>query len=126
MSWTVSPILGARDVKRATEYYRDVLGFEIQSVFGGVGDEGPVYGIVQREGLSLHLQIRRRELAAERESIESDVYLYVADADKLHDELTARGASVLREPQDEEYGLRDFAVEDLDGNRLVFGAPLSG
>ena len=44
-------------------------------------------------------------------------------ADGLHVELVRRGASILRSPQDEPYGLRDFAVEDLVGHRLVFGTP---
>ena len=125
MSWTAAPILGARDVKRAAEHYRDVFGFEIASVFEGIGDEGGVYGIVNRAGLSIHLQIRRRELPSNRERIESDVYLYVEDADALYEELAGRGARVLRKPESEEYGLRDFVVEDLDGNRLVFGSPLT-
>ncbi len=125
MSWTAAPILGARDVKRATEHYRDALGFEVTSLFEGVGDEGGIYGIVNREGLTIHLQIRRRELPSNRERIESDVYLDVEDADALYKELVGRGASVLREPENAEYGLRDFVVEDLDGNRLVFGSPLS-
>ena len=87
MSWTAAPILGARDVKRATEHYRDTLGFEVTSLFEGVGDDGGVYGIVNREGLTIHLQIRRRELPSNRERIESDVYLYVEDADALFKEL---------------------------------------
>ncbi len=125
-SWRSEVILGTRDVKRAVEYYCDVLAFERVNVFEPTADEGAVYGIVRRDDIAVHLQIRRREIwAGERESIESDVYFYVADADSLLDELKGRGARILREPMDEDYGLRDFVVEDLDGHRLVFGSPLA-
>jgi hypothetical protein len=35
--------------------------------------------------------------------------------------LTARGANVLKAPQDYANGMRDFDITDLDGNQLVFG-----
>jgi uncharacterized glyoxalase superfamily protein PhnB len=124
MGWRTAAILGACDVKRAVEHYRDVLGFSSDSLFEGVGDEGAVYAIVSRDGISLHLQIRRRELfPTGRERIESD--LYVDDADALCEELRGRGANIVREPESERYGLRDFAIEDPDGNRLVFGTPVA-
>ena len=123
--WRVAPILGFRDVRKAAEYYRDVLGFNERNVMDGIGEEGAVYAILDKDGIEIHLQIRRREIFAnKRESIESDAYFFVPDPDALHIELVRRGASVLRPPQDEPYGLRDFTVEDLEGHRLVFGTPL--
>jgi hypothetical protein len=35
--------------------------------------------------------------------------------------LKSRGAKRLNEPKDYPYGMRDFDVEDLDGNALSFG-----
>ena len=43
------------------------------------------------------------------------------DVDALHAELAARGAHVVKPPQDYAYGMRDFDVTDLDGNQLIFG-----
>ncbi len=123
--WRVAPILGFRDVRKAAEYYRDVLGFDVRNVLDGVGEEGAIYEILDRVWIEIHLQIRRREIFVDkRESIESDVYFFVPDADALHTELVGRGVSILRPPQDEPYGLRDFTIEDLEGHRLVFGTPL--
>jgi uncharacterized glyoxalase superfamily protein PhnB len=94
--WRVAPILGFPDVRKAAEYYRDVLGFSERSVMEGVGEEAAVYAILDRDGLEIHLQIRRREIFADkRESIESDAYFFVPDADGLHAELVRRGASIL-------------------------------
>jgi len=35
--------------------------------------------------------------------------------------LTSRGARALNELKDYPYGMRDFDVNDLDGNQLCFG-----
>ena len=46
---------------------------------------------------------------------------FIKDVDALHAELIARGAKVLKPPQDYDYGMRDFDVADPDGNQLTFG-----
>ncbi|MBX7131294.1 MAG: VOC family protein [Fimbriimonadaceae bacterium] len=129
-SWTASPILGVRRVREAAEYYVSVLGFDLDPEFGvfqpEADDPQGVYAIVKREGVWLHLQIRRGEEPVRvRESIECDVYIYVPDVESLHAEFQERGANILRPPADQAYGLRDMVVEDLNGYRLVFGQFLS-
>jgi len=49
------------------------------------------------------------------------VNVFVTDVDALYQELKSRGAGVLNEPKDYPYGMRDFDVNDLDGNQLCFG-----
>ena len=48
-------------------------------------------------------------------------YVYLRDADALHAELLAKGANVQGEPISYPWGLRDFRVLDLAGNRMTFG-----
>lgn len=126
VAWSVAPVLGANDVRAAARYYEDKLGFHCDpetGIYGGIGDEGAVYAILDRDGIVVHLQIRRREINARRQRIENDAYFFVPDADALHEELAVRGATILRPPADAPgYGLRDFLVADLDGNRLMFGS----
>jgi|RhiMethySRZTD1v2_1073278.scaffolds.fasta_scaffold35636_2 glyoxylase I family protein len=125
--WQICPILGVPRVRPAAEYYRDVLGFQLdpeRGVFQPVADEPDgVYAIVERDGACVHLQIRRGERAlrpAQRGAYERDVYVYVPDVDALHAELKQRGASV-QPPKRAPYGIRECEVEDLDGHRLAFG-----
>ena len=125
-SWRASPVLGVPNVRRAAEYYRDVLGFSLDPVDGVFQprDDEPagVYAIVKRAGVWIHFQIRRDELPKrERPSFEGDVYLYVTDVDALHAELMQRGAHVLQEPRVAPYGIREIMAEDLNGYRLTFG-----
>jgi predicted enzyme related to lactoylglutathione lyase len=48
-------------------------------------------------------------------------YVCIRDADALHAELVAKGANVLDEPVSMPWGLRQFHVLDLEGNRITFG-----
>jgi uncharacterized glyoxalase superfamily protein PhnB len=127
-TWRVSPILGVRNVREAAEYYRDVLGFDLDpdGVFQPTADErGGVYAIVKRGGTWIHFQIRRGEFPErKRESIERDVYVYVGDVDSLYADLQARGANVVHPPRVAPYGLREIEVVDLNGYRLTFGEPV--
>jgi len=125
-SWRVAPIIGVRQVRQAAEYYRDVLGFSldpVDGVFQPTQEEpGGVYAIVERDGISIHFQIRRGPVfEGERQSLERDVYFYVTDVDSLYADLQRRGAAVIQPPRIAPYGLREIVIEDLNGFRLTFG-----
>ena len=119
-------ILGCRDVPRSAEWFRDVLGFHLDpeiGLFGDDPDEGPVYAIVDRDGVNLHLQIRRLDLPAGREEIETDAYFYVTDVDALYAELKSTGVlhPVSRDGiSTTDFGTREFATLDRDGNLISF------
>ena len=124
--WQASPVLGVRNVRQAAEYYRDVLGFDLDpedGVFQPSADEpGGVYGIVKRPGVWIHFQIRRGEIPVrQRQVFERDVYVYVDDLDALHADLLRRGAVIAHGPQVAPYGIREIGVVDLNGYRLTFG-----
>ena len=115
-------------VADSVEYYCQKLGFQNPNgIFkpGGHEDQG-VYAILTRDSIDLHIQIRRRELyLTQRDRIESDVYFYVDNVDALLEEFETKGATIVRGITDgPNYDLRDFVVEDLDQNRLIFGSPI--
>ena len=53
------------------------------------------------------------------------MYVFVTGVDALYEELRSRGARMLVEPKTYDYGMRDFAIIDLDGNQLTFGEAAS-
>lgn len=113
-------------MRQAAEYYRDVLGFDLDpadGVFQPTADEpGGVYAIVKRGGVWVHFQIRRGDLPErQRQALERDVYVYVDDIDALNADLQRRGAAIMQPPRVAPYGLREIVVEDLNGYRLTFG-----
>ena len=48
-------------------------------------------------------------------------YVVVDDADKAHERAVAAGAEIIRPPFDTDYGSRDFAARDPEGNLWSFG-----
>jgi len=105
------PELPLTDVAAGIAHYRDVLGFRINYAQDDLA-------VMYRDEITL-LLIKRTE----RHAGIGSCYVYVADADTLHAELVANGANVLGEPVSQPWGLRDFRVLDLEGNRLGFGQP---
>jgi uncharacterized glyoxalase superfamily protein PhnB len=46
--------------------------------------------------------------------------VFVRDVDAVYAELAARGARIVKPPQNYDCGMRDFDPIDLDGNQLTF------
>jgi len=111
----IAPVLQVADVRAALDYYRWVLGFEEEFVWG----DPPQYGMVGRDHraevhFTLKTPVRDRSI----------LYINVPDADAYHAEVAARGAKVTAPPADQPYRMREFAVEDPDGHRLFIGSQL--
>jgi uncharacterized glyoxalase superfamily protein PhnB len=120
-----APYFPVGDVDRTAEFYERVLGFQREYVAG----QPAQFAICSRDGLAIML---RRVTAAERISPSEsqggtwDAFFWVDGVDALHDELSARGASVVYGPIDQQaYGMREFAIRDLDGHVLGFGASVA-
>jgi hypothetical protein len=113
---SVAPVFPVADVMRAMEHYRQ-LGFEVSS-----HDRGTGYAFVNRGEVGLHLaKIDHLDPL----TTTSAAYLYVDDADALATEWAAAGAEGrFVEPVDTDYGLREGAHIDPDGNLLRYGSPL--
>ena len=113
---TAAPVLPVRDIDRAIEHYT-LLGFDVAEYEGGG------YAFAKRDHVWLHLE-SAPGLPADAEG--AQLYVYVADADALHAEWRACGAlGVLMPLNDTEYGLREFAHFDPDGNLLRVGSWLT-
>jgi len=107
----VMPELPLSDVPAGVAHYHDVLGFEINYQQQDIG-------VMDRDGQRLLLIAR-----TEQHTGIGSCCFYVTDADALHAELTAAGANVQSEPVSHPWGLREFTVLDLEGNRLSFAQP---
>lgn len=123
MTWRTAPILGTQDVDGAVAYYCDQLGFDCHAGPLGEPEGESVYAVVRRDGIEIHLQIRRHRLwDDDRNSIERSAYVYVPDVDVLHAQLTSNGANVVQAPTDMPYGMREIVVVDPQGHGVAFGS----
>jgi len=108
-----------KDVVRSVEYFCDVLGFHTEFMWG----EPVCYAGVERDNVTIHLQAAGD---TKRPPGHGAVNVFVTNVDALYEELKSRRARTLNEPKDYPYGMRDFDLEDLDGNRLCFGMSTQG
>ena len=107
----IMPEFPLADVAAGVVYYRDVLGFSVNYQMEG-------FAVMDRDRARILLitkTARHRGIAS--------CYVYVADADALHAELTAGGANVEAAPVSRPWGLREFRVFDPEGNILTLGQP---
>ena len=99
---------------KSIAHYRDALGFTVTFEYGN-----PIYyACLCRDEVALHLLAAQE---TKRLAGNGGICIFVSDVDRLHADLVARGANVIKAPQDYPYGMRDFDVVDLDGNHLTFG-----
>ena len=103
------PELPVADVERAQRHYRDALGFEI-----GWRYPGDDIGAVSRDGVAIFL---RRRTAPFEPAVH---WVFAEDLDAAHEALRASGARIVEPIATQPWGLRQFTVEDLDGNRFHF------
>jgi catechol 2,3-dioxygenase-like lactoylglutathione lyase family enzyme len=125
------PAMPVRDMPSAVDYYRDRLGFEVLHHDGG-------FAVLGRDEAVVHLwessdeSWREREDAAQKpvcSGAESFIAgtasfrVQVTGVDDLFDEM--QKADVLhsvskRGVDDTDFGTREFATLDLDGNLVTF------
>jgi len=112
----VAPVLPVAEVNKAVAHYR-ALGFTVHSYDGDAA-----YGFAARDGVELHLA---QVSDVDPKTNMSAAYLYVDDADALYSQWRhAEVAGRLVAPQDTDYGLREGAHVDPDGNLLRFGSEI--
>jgi uncharacterized glyoxalase superfamily protein PhnB len=103
------PELPVADVERAQQHYRDALGFEIGWLYPGKG-----IGAVSRGHVAIFF--RRREPPFEP----AIHWIFAEDIDASYKELRSSGANIVEPLEKKPWGLRQFTVQDLDGNLFYF------
>ena len=115
----VWPTLRASDARGLIRFLADAFGF-VEVVVYGEGDRVDHAQLAWPSGGGIMLgSARADDWALEPGSF--GCYVVTDEPDKLFARATAAGAKVLRGLHDTDYGSRDFAVLDPEGNRWSFG-----
>lgn len=102
------PELPVVDVERAQQHYCDALGFEVSWL-----EPDKSLGAVSR-GQDFAVFLRKRI-----PPFEPVVHwIFAPDIEASYQELTASGANVVEPLEQKPWGLWQFTIEDLDGNRF--------
>jgi uncharacterized glyoxalase superfamily protein PhnB len=116
---TILPVLHYRDPDKALSFLNEAFGFREQAVHKGP-DGDTVY--VELEYGGCHFGFGR---TAEGDSPfdlgPTAVYVALDDVDAHHDRAVAAGAEIVMAPTDQDYGSRDYAARDPEGNLWCFG-----
>ena len=109
-------MLKVADVGKALAHYKDVLGFEESF-------RVDKYAGVRLGSVELHLAEHTESSDSEIREPNggSTVYIFCDEVDEYHSEIRDRGALVMFAPKSWPYGMRDFRVQDIDGNHISFG-----
>jgi catechol 2,3-dioxygenase-like lactoylglutathione lyase family enzyme len=110
--------LAVEDVTAAAEFYTRKLGFRLGFTWPDRGADPPAMAGVNLGNVQIFLQKGTPN--------PNGIYLHfvVGDADELYEFHRANGVEIVQEPGDREYGIRDYAIKDLNGYILEFGHPI--
>lgn len=110
-----APVFVTTDLGRALAHYKR-LGFTVEAY-----ENGDHYGYACRDGIEIHLAKVEK---VDQATTTSCAYVWVDDAQALHQEWSAAGIDGrLRPPTKTDYGLEEGAHVDPDGNLIRFGSP---
>ena len=108
------PVFRVDDVTVTSAYYRDVLGFEIDFIYG----DPPRYASVSRDDAVLHFTMARAPEWRDG-GMGVDALIIVADAHAVMHELADRGANIIRPLVDQPTGMSDFVIDDCNNYRIA-------
>jgi uncharacterized glyoxalase superfamily protein PhnB len=116
---SVFPTLKCDDAHREIEFLTTAFGFERHAVYET--DDGKVAHAELRHGDGMVMLGSRGTEDEPYETGRAVIYVVVEDPDGLHDRAKAAGAEIIRGLTDQDYGSRDFAAADPEGNVWSFG-----
>jgi predicted enzyme related to lactoylglutathione lyase len=103
------PELPVSDVERARRHYCETMGFEL-----GWIEPGNEIGSVKRDGVVIFF--RRRSTPFEP----AVHWVFAPKIQATYEEMRESGARITEPLQKKPWGLTQFTLEDLDGNRFYF------
>lgn len=109
-----NPILPVVNVVETAMFYKDSLGFDIDTLW-----KSPPYGVVARDRTIIEFGEGRRRVAGTGVCM-----IFLANVDIVYEEYLAKGVEIVGNLADRDYGSRDFRVRDNNGNLLVLSSPL--
>lgn len=116
-SAAVIPVLVYPDVRAAVAWLTDVFGF-VERV--QVGEDHRSQMQIGPGGAMIVADSHGEQVPPAVGAVTHVTKVRVADVDAQFERVSTRGARILQQPTEYEYGEREFTVEDLAGHRWQF------
>lgn len=108
-------VLAVQDMKKSAEFYQNQLGFSTTW-----NDDN--WHFLKREKFVVMLGECADDVSAfETNNHSYFAYIEVENIDALFEEYSSKEIEILREPEDQPWGQREFAIRTIDGHRIMFG-----
>lgn len=109
-------VIAVPNLKVSSQYYENVLGFEVKEI----GDDG------WRLFIKDQVCIMAGECPdaippSELGDHSYFAYLVVDEINSFFENIKLAGGKILKEVRDEPWGMREFAIQTIDGHRIMFG-----
>ena len=111
---SLEPRLHIADFERSLAFYRDVLGFEVLTLFP---EQDPSFALLSRDGVALQIGGIDGQKAAGTQPT-CTLYFDVRDAIGVHEQLKGR-VKIEWGPEVYFYHRREFAFHDPDGHLII-------
>lgn len=119
---TVWLCLQAHDAPKLIDYYVDTFGFVVTARCGDSGDTVAHAELIWPEGSGgVMLGSYQSGNPWSRQPGTAGAYIVTADPDGLYERVVSRKADIVSPLADTDYGAREFAVRDPEGNLWSFG-----
>ena len=113
-------VIAVQELAAAAAWYRDVLGFAVREM----GDPG--WRMLVRDNCRIMAGHCPDTIPAGQVGDHAYfAYFTVSDVDAYHAQVVAAGGEIIKVPQTEPWGMREFAVRTLDGHRIMIGQAIA-
>lgn len=117
---TVWPTLYANDASALIDFLADTLGFVRTAVYAD-GDQVAHAQLDWPEGGGIMLGSYQPDTSLMLQPGSAGMYVVTDDVDALYERVRAADVTIVRDIADREYGNREFAIADPEGNLWSFG-----
>jgi uncharacterized glyoxalase superfamily protein PhnB len=121
---TVWPTLRAQDAPALIRFLVDVVGFAETEVITGDNDTVSHAQLSWPQGGGVMLGSAGDRAPDDPWALKPGsfgCYVVTDEPDKIHDRVAAAGVTITQAPHDTDYGSREFALRDPEGNLWSFG-----
>ncbi len=108
-------VLAVHDLKQSVEYYSKELGFTLLN-------EPPGWAFLGRESFIVMLGECKDSIDPKKLGDHSYfAYINVENSKELFEEFSSKNVTIRKELKPEPWGMKEFAIETIDGHRIMFG-----
>jgi len=126
----VAPEFFVHDMEESLRFYRDKLGFRVvrQEPDFAVVALGSAFVLLAAAAAAVQYEMPgvKEWLAGAPQGIGVNMLIILGDVDVMYQRARSSGATIAKEIDDRDYGLRDFITADPDGYLLRFASPIEG